>query len=93
MNDYILHSSILQELWPRYYNIGHVDIDFVSLPRYAGVPTMDFRNDFSPIILANPKSQSLVWGIPDSDVNSTFSGLRSQWTMSFLCKYCNAANI
>jgi hypothetical protein len=26
--------------------------------KYAGVPTTERRNDFSPIILANPKSQS-----------------------------------
>jgi len=32
-----------------------------DLPRYAGVPTMERRNDFSPIILAKPKSHNFTW--------------------------------
>ena len=54
---------------------------------------MDFLNDFSPMMRAKPKSQSFVWGIPDSEVSRTFSGFRSQWTMSFLFKYCSAIRI
>ena len=45
------------------------------------------------MILAKPKSQSFAWGMPLSDVRRTFSGLRSQWTMSRLCKYCSAIRI
>lgn len=30
--------------------------------KYAGVPTIERRKDFSPIIRAKPKSQSFVWG-------------------------------
>ena len=29
--------------------------------RYAGVPTIDFRKDFFPMILAYPKSQSFTF--------------------------------
>ena len=54
---------------------------------------MDFLKVFSPMILAKPKSQSLVWGMPDSEVSRTFSGLRSQWTMSRLWRYCSAVRI
>ena len=32
----------------------------IHLPRYAGVPTMERRNDFSPMILAKPKSHNLT---------------------------------
>ena len=56
-------------------------------PRYAGVPTTDFLKLFSPMTLAKPKSHSLAWGMPLSEVSRTFSGFRSQWTMSFLCRY------
>jgi len=31
------------------------------LPRYAGVPTTDLLNDFSPMILAKPKSHNFTW--------------------------------
>ena len=54
---------------------------------------MDFLNDFSPMILANPKSHNFARGIPISDVSSTFSGLRSQCTMSRLCRYWRAIRI
>ena len=54
---------------------------------------MDFRNDFSPMILAKPKSHSFACGMPVSDVRRTFSGLRSQCTTSFLWRYCRAVRI
>ena len=54
---------------------------------------MDFLKDFSPMILAKPKSQSLAMGMFDSEVSRTFSGLRSQWTISRLWRYCNAVRI
>ena len=54
---------------------------------------MDFLKDFSPMILAKPKSQSLVWGMPVSEVSRTFSGFRSQCTISFLWRYCRAVRI
>ena len=56
-------------------------------PRYAGVPTTDFLKLFSPMTLAKPKSHSLAWGMPLSEVRRTFSGFRSQCTISFLCRY------
>lgn len=31
------------------------------IPKYAGVPTTDLLKDFSPMIRANPKSQSLTY--------------------------------
>lgn len=65
----------------------------IKLPRYAGVPTTDLRNDFSPIILANPKSHSFTWGYSASELSSTFSGLRSQCTMFLLCKCFKATKI
>ena len=54
---------------------------------------MDFLNDFSPMILANPKSHNLARGIPISAVSRTFSGLRSQCTMSLLWRYWSAVRI
>jgi len=33
----------------------------VFQPRYAGVPTTERRNDWSPMIRAKPKSQSFTW--------------------------------
>lgn len=42
-------------------NIMNTNFRQKCWPRYAGVPTTDRRNDFSPMILANPKSQSFTW--------------------------------
>ena len=58
-----------------------------ALPRYAGVPTMERRNDFSPMILAKPKSHNFTWNAAIHENNGvlrTHNRLGAQTLESFL---------
>ena len=77
----MLHISRAR-LKPRFFNtLGYS----TSGAKYAGVPTIDFRKDFFPIILAYPKSHSFTlsfyfWDffLFCSDVGSRIFGERTQ---------------
>ena len=51
--------------------------------RYAGVPTMDFRKDFLPIILAQPKSHNFTYRVDRKEKSFTYRVDRKEKSITY----------
>lgn len=86
----LFHCSFLSTSGARYACVPRMKK--VTKPRNQNIckkvnlPTILWRKDFSPTILAKPKSPSLTWGNSQNAESKTFSGFKSQWHIFFECK-------